>query len=100
MLTAKDNSKIGKFSNKFAVSLMKQGDIYNAESINRRFPFHTSICVFMCYSLTGKRPTQNPVSKVLTPTTLMPAEMLFLILSSFILGETVTKVAKKNILLK
>jgi hypothetical protein len=47
MLTAKDNAKIGNFPNKVAVSLMKQGDIHNPESINRRYHYHRSICVFV-----------------------------------------------------
>jgi len=56
MPTAKDKSKIGNFPYKVAVTSMKQGDIHNPKSITRSYHYHRSICAFVFYSLTGKRP--------------------------------------------
>ena len=60
---------------------MKEGDIHNPESITRMYHYHRSICAFVFYKITGKRPIKNPVPKVLTLTIWMPAEMLFPTLS-------------------
>ena len=76
MLTSKDNSKTGNILNIVIVTLMKQGDIHNPESITSMYHYHRSIFAFVFYNLTGERPIKNPLPKVLTPTILMPLPCL------------------------
>jgi hypothetical protein len=84
MLTAKDNSKIKHFPGKFLVTLINQGDIHNPEIITRRYHYHRSICAFVFYSLTGKRPVKIPVPKCYS----LPCLLLD--------NATITKVKKKK----
>jgi hypothetical protein len=75
---------------------MRQGDIYNPESIKGRYPYHRSICAFVFYNLTGKSPIKNPVPKVLTYTILMKAGMLFPTFLPLGKGKRLSKFQRKT----